>query len=322
MSAESHAMSADKPIQKLADETRDLLMKHIEANTAEDDARREAERDERIRATIAELARDGMLPPRIPARVPSPAAAPSTSAPLSPPPTVKVDVQHTARDDAGADPAVVPWIAGVDIQGSKHLLRIVDDYQAANTYDSEDVWAVLIDPPPCPPYPIWQPQIVLRDKPRTLGPWVSADEVLVCSVEGEHFYLDLATVRREKLGWGLPTPDAKRFARVAGPGWKITLLEIMDTRTAHVHRAIDSGQLLQPLAFDPTGRALACVSDSHVVVIDTLAGKVIEQILLAPLGETVTLVSLPVKERLLVHTGAAEPHVFSIFWPDQPENNG
>ena len=306
-------MSADKPIQKLANATRDLLIKYLQTNTAADDARREAERDERVRAAIAELARDGKLPPRASAPVPSP----SPSAPAG-----KANAPHAARDDASADPAVVPWVAGVDIQGGKHLLRIVRDNQAANTYDTKVVWAVLIDPPPCLPYPIWQPQIVLRDKPRTVGPWVSADEVLVCSVEGQYAFLDLAAARRQKLGWGLPTPDAKRFARVSGPGWKITRLEILDTRTEHVHHTLDTGQLLQPFAFDPTGRALACVSSSHVVVIDTLAGKVIEQILLAPLGETVTLVSLPVKERLLVHTGAAEPHVFSIFWPDRPEHNG
>ena len=134
----------------------------------------------------------------------------------------------------------------------------------------------------------------------------------MCSEDGQYFYLDLVAVRHQKLGWGLTAPDAKRFARVSGPGWKIKLLEIVDVRTAQVLHAIDTGQLLQPLAFDPTGRALACVSSSHVVVIDMQAGKVNEQILLATLGATMARVSLPVKEQLLVHTGKAEHHVFAL----------
>ncbi len=297
-------MSTDKPIQKLANAVRNLLTRHIQANTAEDDARREAERDERVRAALAELAREGKLPP------PASASPPASGTP----------VQHAALDEAGADPAVTPWVAGVDIQGSKHLLRITGDSHVANTYDSEDVWVVLIDPPPSRPYPIWQPQIVLRDEPRTTGPWLSADAVLVCSVEDKYYCLDLTKASRQTLGWGLPAPGAKSFARVSGPGVNITELEIIDTRTGHVHHTIDTRQLLKPLAFDPTGRALACVSSSHVVVIDSLAGKVIEQISLAALGTPVARVTLPVKEQLLIHTGNAEPQVMAIHWPDQLEN--
>lgn len=293
-------MSTDKPIHKLANTVRDLLTRHIQNNTAEDDARREMERDEKVKAAIAQLATAGKLPPR--ASTPA-----SVSEPAAP-----------ARDETGADPAVVAWAPGTDIHGSKHRLRIVPDNQLADAYSSETVWAVLIDPPSAPgaPCPIWQPQIVLREKPRTVGPWLSADEVMVCCEDEQYFYLDLVAVRRQKLGWGLPAPDAKRFARVSAPGWKITLLEIVDTRTAQVVQTVDNQQLLKPLAFDPTGRALACVSSSHLVVIDTQAGKVIAQILLATLDANFERASLPVKEQLLVRTGKTEPHVFTIAWPN------
>jgi hypothetical protein len=291
-------MSTTKPIQKLADAVRKLLTRHIEANTQDDDARREVERDVRVRAAIEQMSHEGKLPPR---------ASPKSSAP----------VQHETVDDSGANPIVVSWAPGVDIQGSKHLLRIAPDTQPANTYDVEDIWVVHIDPP-CP---IGLRQIVLRYQPRTFGPWASADQVLVCSVDDEYFQLDLAKARRQTLGWGLPTPDARRFARVSGPGIKITALEIVDACTQHVHHTIDIQQMLKPLAFDPTGRALACTSDSHIVLIDTLAGKVIEQILLAPLRANATRVSLPAKEKLLVYTGAAEPHAYSIPWFDPPGSN-
>ncbi len=301
-------MSTDKPIQQLANAVRDLLTRHIKANTAADDARRETERDVRVQAAITELTRAGKLPPRASA---APSATPS--APSAPAPSAAAP----ARDETGADPAVMQWMAGADIQGSKHLLRIVGDSRPANTYDTEDVWVVLIDPPPSKPYPVWQRKIVLREKPQTFGPWLSADEVLVCSVVEEYFYLDLAKTSRQSLGWGLPAPGAKRFARVFGPGWAITLLEIIDTRTQQVLHSIDTGQLLKPLAFDPTGQALACVGSSHIVVIDTWVGNVVEQIALTQLGATLERVSLPVKEQLLVHTASSAPHVVTITWPER-----
>ncbi len=52
------------PIGKVAEEVQEILIRHIEANTAEEDARREAERDARIAAALKELADDGKLPPR------------------------------------------------------------------------------------------------------------------------------------------------------------------------------------------------------------------------------------------------------------------
>ncbi len=52
------------PIRKVAEEAQDTLIRHIEANTEEEDARREAERDARIAAALKELADAGKLPPR------------------------------------------------------------------------------------------------------------------------------------------------------------------------------------------------------------------------------------------------------------------
>ncbi len=52
------------PIRKVAEEVQEILIRHIEANTAEEDERREAERDARIAAALKELAEAGKLPPR------------------------------------------------------------------------------------------------------------------------------------------------------------------------------------------------------------------------------------------------------------------
>lgn len=60
----SAAKGKPTPIQQTADETQERIMRHIEANTAEEDARREAERDARLAALFEELAREGNLPPR------------------------------------------------------------------------------------------------------------------------------------------------------------------------------------------------------------------------------------------------------------------
>jgi hypothetical protein len=51
-------------IAKVAEEVQELLIRHIEGNTAEDDARREAERDARVAAALRELAEEGKLPPK------------------------------------------------------------------------------------------------------------------------------------------------------------------------------------------------------------------------------------------------------------------
>lgn len=52
------------PIGKVAEEVQEILIRHIEANTEAEDARREAERDARIAAALKELAEAGKLPPR------------------------------------------------------------------------------------------------------------------------------------------------------------------------------------------------------------------------------------------------------------------
>ena len=80
-----------KTIKEVSDETQDALIRHIRDNTAEDDERREAERDERVKATLKALEQEGKRPPRrqkeqaIPAPVAASAAA--TPAALQPPAT-------------------------------------------------------------------------------------------------------------------------------------------------------------------------------------------------------------------------------------------
>lgn len=58
-------MTRPKPIAEVAEETRDALIRHIESNSPEDDARREAERDARVKSVLEELAAAGMLPPKM-----------------------------------------------------------------------------------------------------------------------------------------------------------------------------------------------------------------------------------------------------------------
>jgi hypothetical protein len=53
-----------KPIQEVADEVQEVLIRHIEADTEDEDARREAERDARVAALLKQLAEEGKLPPR------------------------------------------------------------------------------------------------------------------------------------------------------------------------------------------------------------------------------------------------------------------
>lgn len=53
----------DTLLERVAEETRDRLVAHIRENTAEDDARREAERDTRVKAALEKLTREGNRPP-------------------------------------------------------------------------------------------------------------------------------------------------------------------------------------------------------------------------------------------------------------------
>lgn len=54
-----------KPIEKVAQETQEKLMRHMQADTEEEDARLEAERDERVAKLLKRLAEEGGLPPRV-----------------------------------------------------------------------------------------------------------------------------------------------------------------------------------------------------------------------------------------------------------------
>lgn len=59
-------MSEKKPqktLQEVADELRDAAIEYYGTNTEEDEARRQAEEDVRVRAVLAELGRLGKLPP-------------------------------------------------------------------------------------------------------------------------------------------------------------------------------------------------------------------------------------------------------------------
>lgn len=225
--------------------------------------------------------------------------------------------RRMARYEPGADASVVAWAPGIDIRGSKHRLRVEEDYQPANTYDVEAVWVVYIDPP-CP---AGLRQIRVRSQPRTFGPWLSADQVLMRDIDGCFFHLDLAATRGRKMGWGLPAPDGRRFAHVYGPGIKITEMQIQDTRTGHVYHTVDTGSILEPMAFDESGRVLACCMGGNVVVIDTRDASLIEEIKLDTISERALRVSLPVKERLVIHTEKAALYEFSIRYFDAPDDD-
>ncbi len=51
-------------IKRVADETLDLLLRHMQSNTTEEDARMEAEEDARVAQALKELAAEGKLPPK------------------------------------------------------------------------------------------------------------------------------------------------------------------------------------------------------------------------------------------------------------------
>ena len=55
--------AAPKSIEQVAAETCAEIVKHLQADTATEDARREAEREARIKATLEDLAREGKTPP-------------------------------------------------------------------------------------------------------------------------------------------------------------------------------------------------------------------------------------------------------------------
>lgn len=55
----SNQKSDPKVIEKVARETQEKLMRHMESNTMEEDARLEAERDERVRALLKWLEKEG-----------------------------------------------------------------------------------------------------------------------------------------------------------------------------------------------------------------------------------------------------------------------
>lgn len=54
------------PLEQLAKDVQDTLMAHMNADTEEDDARREAERDARVAAALQRMAEEGNLPARKP----------------------------------------------------------------------------------------------------------------------------------------------------------------------------------------------------------------------------------------------------------------
>lgn len=57
--------SDPKVIEQVARDTQERLMRRMEANTVEEDARLEAERDARVAALLKRLAKEGGLPPRV-----------------------------------------------------------------------------------------------------------------------------------------------------------------------------------------------------------------------------------------------------------------
>lgn len=52
-----------KPIEQVAEETCAAIVRHLQSDTAAEDAQREAEREARIKAALEDLAREGKVPP-------------------------------------------------------------------------------------------------------------------------------------------------------------------------------------------------------------------------------------------------------------------
>lgn len=50
-------------IERKAAEVAEAIVRHLQGDTVSDDAVREAERDERIKAELAKLAKEGKVPP-------------------------------------------------------------------------------------------------------------------------------------------------------------------------------------------------------------------------------------------------------------------
>ncbi len=69
-----------------------------------------------------------------------------------------IHFEGAARQSMPQNSSSTPWIAGEDIRHGKHVLRAAGGNQMADSYSSEDVWVVQVNPP-CP---VWQPLIVLK----------------------------------------------------------------------------------------------------------------------------------------------------------------
>ncbi len=52
-------------LEQVAQETMEKLIRHMQADTEEEDAKREAERDARVRALLEQFEEDGNIPPRV-----------------------------------------------------------------------------------------------------------------------------------------------------------------------------------------------------------------------------------------------------------------
>jgi hypothetical protein len=61
----SNRKSDPKVIEQVARETQEKIIRHMQADTTEEDARLEAERDARVAELLAKLEAEGGLPPRV-----------------------------------------------------------------------------------------------------------------------------------------------------------------------------------------------------------------------------------------------------------------
>ena len=54
------------PIDRVVEEIKEIFERHLQSATASDDARREVERDAKVKALLEKLAGEGKTPPRTP----------------------------------------------------------------------------------------------------------------------------------------------------------------------------------------------------------------------------------------------------------------
>lgn len=54
------------PIERVVEEIKEIFERHLQSDTAPGDARREAERDAKVKALLEKLAGEGKTPPRTP----------------------------------------------------------------------------------------------------------------------------------------------------------------------------------------------------------------------------------------------------------------